>query len=211
MRAAGWRGMLERVQNCLPNGLQAWLRRKTWDSFRAAGLRRHDCRRAYAPFDHVNVGARIVIAGITTGRHQIRNALIDLHRQLHAGRATVEALAAAKVFASFSGPLRSNLVDMLNAFGVHCLPGNPAAAQNAAGAGANRQHLVLGQEVTDSEDNGITAMPLRHCHRPSTAASRLSPDLGKFWLRIELANRAPSAAPVICQRHAYFSAFRGPD
>jgi hypothetical protein len=39
----------------------------------------------------------------------------------------------------------------------------------------------------------------------SAAASRLSPDLGKFWLRIELASRGPSPAPVICNRHAVFS------
>ena len=39
----------------------------------------------------------------------------------------------------------------------------------------------------------------------SAAASRLSPDLGKFWLRIELASRGPSPAPVICSRQAAFS------
>ena len=30
-------------------------------------------------------------------------------------------------------------------------------------------------------------------------------DLGKFWLRIELASRGPSPAPVICSLHAVFS------
>jgi len=39
----------------------------------------------------------------------------------------------------------------------------------------------------------------------SAAASRLSPDLGKYWLRIELASRVPSPVPVICSRHALFS------
>lgn len=78
---------------------------------------------AYAPFDHVTAGARIVIVGITPGRQQMRNALLELHRQIQAGRSGSEALAAAKVFASFSGPMRANLSDMLDAFGVHQLLG----------------------------------------------------------------------------------------
>jgi len=33
---------------------------------------------AYAPFDHVNPAARVVIVGLTPGRQQMRNALMEV-------------------------------------------------------------------------------------------------------------------------------------
>lgn len=73
---------------------------------------------AYAPFDHVNSAAKIVIVGITPGRQQMANALQECRRQLRAGMAQDVALVAAKVHASFSGPMRANLVAMLDDIGV---------------------------------------------------------------------------------------------
>lgn len=64
----------------------------------------------YAPFEHVTPGARIVLVGLTPGRQQMGNALREARRALRRGLSEAEALAAAKVFASFSGPMRSNLV-----------------------------------------------------------------------------------------------------
>jgi hypothetical protein len=84
---------------------------------------------AYAPFDHVNPVARIAIVGITPGRQQMGNALRECYKHLHAGAAPHEALAAAKVFASFSGPMRSNLVAMLDDIGVHRLIGLDSTAR----------------------------------------------------------------------------------
>lgn len=84
---------------------------------------------AYAPFDHVNSDARIVIVGITPGRQQMGNALRECYEHLRAGAAPQEALAAAKVFASFSGPMRSNLVAMLDDIGVHRLVGLDSSAR----------------------------------------------------------------------------------
>jgi hypothetical protein len=78
---------------------------------------------AYAPFDHVNIDARIVVVGLTPGRQQMRNALMEARRCLRAGRTEADALAAAKVFASFSGPMRANLVAMLDGIGVNRLLG----------------------------------------------------------------------------------------
>ena len=49
-----------------------------------AGGKRIDI--AYAPLDHVNVDARIVIVGLTPGRQQMRNALMEARRCLRAGR-----------------------------------------------------------------------------------------------------------------------------
>ncbi len=78
---------------------------------------------AYAPLDHVNTDARIVVVGLTPGRQQMRNALMEARRCLRAGRSEADALAAAKVFASFSGPMRAHLVAMLDSIGVNRLLG----------------------------------------------------------------------------------------
>ncbi len=73
---------------------------------------------AYAAFDHVNQDADVVIVGLTPGRQQMRNALIEAQRCLMAGHSDQEAMRAAKIFASFSGPMRANLVAMLDNVGV---------------------------------------------------------------------------------------------
>ena len=73
---------------------------------------------SYAPFEHIQRGARIVIVGITPGAQQAGNAPRELRRQLLAGADHSTALAAAKVYASFSGAMRPNLVGMLDHIGV---------------------------------------------------------------------------------------------
>src|SRR5689334_21997238 len=69
---------------------------------------------SYAPFEHIQRGARVAIVGITPGAQQARNALAELRRQLVAGTDHATALGAAKTFASFSGPMRTNLIAMLD-------------------------------------------------------------------------------------------------
>ncbi|MCA1397461.1 hypothetical protein [Bradyrhizobium sp. BRP56] len=73
---------------------------------------------SYAPFEHIQHGARIAIVGITPGAQQARNALGELRRQLIAGADHGTALGAAKTFASFSGSMRANLVAMLDYIGL---------------------------------------------------------------------------------------------
>jgi hypothetical protein len=73
---------------------------------------------SYAPFDHIQHSARLVIVGITPGEQQARNALTEARRHLSAGASHESALHAAKVFASFSGPMRANLVSMLDYVGL---------------------------------------------------------------------------------------------
>ena len=73
---------------------------------------------AFAPFDYLNERAAIVIVGLTPGRQQMGNALREWHRQLRAGATFEQACSAAKVFGSFSGPLRANLVRLLDYIGV---------------------------------------------------------------------------------------------
>ena len=73
----------------------------------------------YAPFEYINAGAKVVVIGITPGAQQARNALAVLRDALESGHADAEALAIAKRTASFSGPIRNNLVALLNRVGLH--------------------------------------------------------------------------------------------
>lgn len=68
----------------------------------------------YAPFDWVNTDARVVIVGITPGVQQAVNALREYRQQLVNGADRDEALRAAKSTGSFSGPMRNNLVSLLD-------------------------------------------------------------------------------------------------
>jgi len=72
----------------------------------------------YSPFDHVEKFARLVIVGITPGMTQAVNALNALHGAKLAGKSFEEAFRTAKMTASFSGPMRSNLIEMLDYMGV---------------------------------------------------------------------------------------------
>lgn len=92
----------------------------------------------WAPFDHVNSSASVVIVGITPGQKQMANALRACHASLSRGCGDAEALAAAKVYASFSGPMRSNLVDLLDDIGIARILGLRSTAALWDGA----SHLV---------------------------------------------------------------------
>lgn len=72
----------------------------------------------YAPFDHIETRARLVVVGITPGMTQAKNAHTATHGALARGASLEAALAEAKVHASFSGPMRANLVAMLDAIGI---------------------------------------------------------------------------------------------
>lgn len=76
-------------------------------------------RMYYAPFEHVNVDARVVLVGLTPGRVQAANALAALQDTFSATMSWDEALRMAKEKASFSGPMRANLIRMLDHIGLH--------------------------------------------------------------------------------------------
>jgi len=74
----------------------------------------------YAPFEYINPAARIVLVGITPGPTQMINANNEARQALLAGKPSEEAMKSAKNAAAFSGePLRSNLINQLNHWGVH--------------------------------------------------------------------------------------------
>lgn len=83
----------------------------------------------YAPFDHINTAARVVIVGLTPGVQQARNALKAARSALRKGAAMEAAAAEAKVYASFSGPMRNNLVRLLDHIGIARMLGIGSTAE----------------------------------------------------------------------------------
>lgn len=77
----------------------------------------------YAPFDHINPTARVVLLGMTPGAQQAGIALQALRAALARDESDEAALAKAKHTASFSGPMRKNLVAMLDRVGLHKILG----------------------------------------------------------------------------------------
>lgn len=72
----------------------------------------------YAPWDWVNVEAKVMLVGITPGAHQAAEALAEARRCLDSGCSYEEALRSADAVGSFSGPMRANLVSMLDGIGI---------------------------------------------------------------------------------------------
>jgi hypothetical protein len=96
---------------------------------------------AYAPFDHINTGADIVIVGITPGKRQMREAIDEARRALSLGLSDAEALARAKVHASFAGSMRVNLVKLMDAVGLNHLLGIVSTA-SPWGQDCHRAHFT---------------------------------------------------------------------
>ncbi len=90
---------------------------------RSTGLACH-----YAPFDYVNIDAKVVLLGLTPGAQQATNALDVLRAGISSGLSDAEALKSAKEAASFSGPMRRNLVAMLDHLGLQSLLGIESCA-----------------------------------------------------------------------------------
>ncbi|SFD58440.1 hypothetical protein [Massilia yuzhufengensis] len=72
----------------------------------------------YIPFESVHPQARIVVAGITPGFAQWKNAMREAQLQLAAGADDGAVLRAARLAGAFSGAIRPNFVALLDAIGV---------------------------------------------------------------------------------------------
>jgi len=86
-------------------------------------------RTFYAPFEHINRGAKVVICGITPGLQQASIALSTAGKALREGQSVQSAQALAKATASFAGPMRSNLIAMLDHVGLPTLVGIRSAEE----------------------------------------------------------------------------------
>lgn len=88
-----------------------------------------DLRVEYAPFDHIERRAELVLVGLTPGRTQATNALVKMSDELRRGTPPLSALAHAKRTASFSGAMRGNLLALLDEVGVPGLFARKTAAE----------------------------------------------------------------------------------
>lgn len=73
----------------------------------------------WAPFEHVQTSARVVLVGITPGWYQTELAFRTARDALRTGVAHAQASALARRTASFSGPIRRTLVGMLDDLGLN--------------------------------------------------------------------------------------------
>jgi hypothetical protein len=72
----------------------------------------------YTPFDYVNENALVTLVGITPGWHQMRLAYTVARDLLREGLPHDAILARVSSAAGFSGPMRANLLRMLDDLGL---------------------------------------------------------------------------------------------
>ncbi len=121
--------LLERFSSILTSSSEADIRSDVTLGSRLILARSQSITVSYAPFEHIEHGAKVVIVGITPGEQQARNDLLEVRRQLLASADNATALERAKVFASFSGAMRKNLIAMLDHVGLHRWAGLTSTAE----------------------------------------------------------------------------------
>jgi hypothetical protein len=82
----------------------------------------------FTPFDVVQPSAKVLLIGITPGEHQWRLAVGAARDVVREGGGLNEMLVAASRTGSFAGPMRGNLVSMLDGLGLHRALGIPSTA-----------------------------------------------------------------------------------
>ena len=151
----------------------------------------------YAPFDYVQPNAKLVIVGITPGRVQAENALKAAHAALRKGNIINDAERLAKAEGSFSGPMRSNLVAMLNHIGFNRYLNlsscddifNPASATVHFTSALRYPVFVKGQNYNGQPDLMKTSALLQMVDEYLAAEAKMLPNA--VWLPL---GPKPSAA-----------------
>jgi hypothetical protein len=73
----------------------------------------------YAPFEYVNEHAKVVIVGITPGLHQMKKSYSTVLNVMDQQLSDEEILHEVKKNSSFEGPMRRNLIQMLDELGLN--------------------------------------------------------------------------------------------
>jgi hypothetical protein len=81
----------------------------------------------YCPFDWQNRTARVIILGITPGFTQMELAVRGARDAIAQGKTADDVCLAAKMHGSFAGPMRRNLVSMLDTIGLNDVLGIESA------------------------------------------------------------------------------------
>jgi hypothetical protein len=101
----------------------------------------------YVPFERVNPAAKVFLVGLTPGRQQMFRASTAAAKALREGRGIPDVLNAASMSGSFAGPMRENLIRMLDGIGVAAWLGLASTAliwtsSDAAHLGASTSALL---------------------------------------------------------------------
>ncbi len=91
----------------------------------------------YAPFDHQNAAARVMLVGVTPGWTQMESSYVEAHKAITEGEDDHGVLRRAKTVAAFSGALRTNLVAMLDGIGLPAALGIESSATLFSPEGAD--------------------------------------------------------------------------
>ncbi|MEE6449802.1 hypothetical protein RAH41_04415 [Gottfriedia acidiceleris] len=73
----------------------------------------------YAPFEYINEQAKVIIVGITPGLHQMKQSYSTVIRLKDEVMDEEEILHEVKKNSSFEGPMRKNLIAMLDELELH--------------------------------------------------------------------------------------------
>ncbi|UPM55397.1 hypothetical protein [Gottfriedia acidiceleris] len=73
----------------------------------------------YAPFEYINDRAKVIIVGITPGLHQMKQSYSTVIRLKDKEMNDEEILHEVKKNSSFEGPMRKNLIAMLDELELH--------------------------------------------------------------------------------------------
>ena len=139
----------------------------------------------YAPFEYVNTAARVVLVGITPGQFQAQKAIEQLCDGLRAGLSDAEALRQAKQVASFSGPMRTALVEMLDHVGLDKSLGLGSCSELFTSA----SHLV---HYTSALRNPVLADGQNYTGNPAILRTPYLREMSNEWLGNE-ARQLPDA------------------
>jgi hypothetical protein len=83
----------------------------------------------YAPFDHVNEHAQVVIVGITPGLHQMKKSYSTVLNFKGQETDNDTILHEVKKNSSFEGPMRKNLITMLDELNLHIYLGLSSSSE----------------------------------------------------------------------------------
>tara|TARA_B110000285_G_C14970265_1_gene536193 strand:+ start:33 stop:905 length:873 start_codon:yes stop_codon:yes gene_type:complete len=83
----------------------------------------------YAPFEHLNNNAQIVLIGITPGKTQMNRALVAAKEAIKSNTNIEKSIAKLKQESSFSGNMRNPLIETLNKLGYQKLLGITSASE----------------------------------------------------------------------------------
>ena len=136
----------------------------------------------YVPFERVNPTAKIMLVGLTPGRRQMWLATMAAARILRQDGSIRDAVDAAWASGSFGGPMRSNLVQMLDGIGIAESLGISSAAQmwtpDAAYLEAGTSALLHPVFVADANYSGgnpkIADVPILSAYVDQVLAAALT-------------------------------------